>query len=439
MFTKRDKTFPSSIRILYNESERSLKRQKMAKVNLSESITMAVSSLWANKLRTLLTLLGIIIGVLTIITVVSVIQGLNNFIYSELAEFGTNDFVVSKMSLVSLSITDLKEMMKRKDLTLDHMRLIRQKCQSCELVGASIQTNKTVKYGSQSLKEVNIIGMTHLDQKMGRVIELDRGRLFQKEDEDRSRYVCVIGTDIEENLFPYADPMGKWIKVGPNNFLVIGVGEKIGKFFGINQDNFVRIPITTYHKIFGSRQSISINIHTSSQEQMAEAQDEVRTILRSKRHLSFNEKDDFDFRTSETFVQIYKSVTTGIFFAMILIASMALVVGGIVVMNIMLVAVTERKKEIGIRMAVGARRKDILFQFLIEAITLTTLGGVIGIFLGFIIAKLISAATPLPSSVEPLSIVIAILVSMSVGIFFGIYPAGKASRLNPIEAVRSEQ
>ena len=411
----------------------------MAKVNLSESITMAVSSLWANKLRTLLTLLGIIIGVLTIITVVSVIQGLNNFIYSELAEFGTNDFVVSKMSLVSLSITDLKEMMKRKDLTLDHMRLIRQKCQSCELVGASIQTNKTVKYGSQSLKEVNIIGMTHLDQKMGRVIELDRGRLFQKEDEDRSRYVCVIGTDIEENLFPYADPMGKWIKVGPNNFLVIGVGEKIGKFFGINQDNFVRIPITTYHKIFGSRQSISINIHTSSQEQMAEAQDEVRTILRSKRHLSFNEKDDFDFRTSETFVQIYKSVTTGIFFAMILIASMALVVGGIVVMNIMLVAVTERKKEIGIRMAVGARRKDILFQFLIEAITLTTLGGVIGIFLGFIIAKLISAATPLPSSVEPLSIVIAILVSMSVGIFFGIYPAGKASRLNPIEAVRSEQ
>ncbi len=406
---------------------------------MSESITMAVSSLWANKMRTLLTLLGIIIGVLTIITVVSVIQGLNNFIYSELAEFGTNDFVVSKMSLVSLSISDLREMMKRKDLTLDHMRLIRQQCQSCELVGATVQTTRTVKYGSQSLKEVKITGITHLDQKIGRVIELDRGRHFQKEDEDRSRYVCVIGADIEEYLFPYADPMGKWIKVGPNNFLVIGVGERIGKFFGINLDNFVRIPISTYSKIFGSRQSISINIHTSSQEQMAEAQEEVRTILRSKRHLSFNEKDDFDFRTSETFVQIYKSVTTGIFFAMILIASLALVVGGIVVMNIMLVSVTERKKEIGIRMAVGALRKDILFQFLIEAVTLSTVGGIIGIFLGFIIAKLISAATPLPSSVEPLSIAIAVLVSMSVGIFFGIYPASKASRLNPIEAVRSEQ
>lgn len=410
----------------------------MVKVNIAESISMAMSSLWANKMRTFLTVLGIIIGVLTIIAVVSVIQGLNNFIYAELAEFGTNDFVVSKMSLVSLSLTDLKEMLKRKDLTIDHMRLIREQCKSCEIVGASVQTSQTVKYGRQFLKEVNIVGITHLDQNIGRVIELNRGRHFQKEDEDRSRYVCVIGAEIEDNLFPYSDPVGKWIKVGPTNFLVIGVGEKIGKFFGINQDNFVRIPISTYEKIFGSRQSIDINIHTASQEQMAEAQEEVRTILRSKRHLSFNEKDDFAFRTSETFIQIYKSVTTGIYFAMILIASLALLVGGIVVMNIMLVAVTERKKEIGIRMAVGARRKDILIQFLIEAVTLSTVGGIIGIVLGFIIAKLVSTATPLPSSVEPLSIAIAIFVSMTVGIFFGMYPASKASRLNPIDAVRSE-
>ena len=406
---------------------------------MSESISMAMSSLWANKMRTLLTLLGIIIGVLTIIAVVSVIQGLNNFIYSELAEFGTNDFVVSKMSLISFSLADLREMLKRKDITLDHMRLIRQNCQSCELVGASVQTTRTVKYGSQSLKDIGIIGKTYLDTNIGRIIELERGRHIQKNDEDRSRFVCVIGADIAEHLFPYSDPLGKRMKIGLYHFLIIGVGEKIGKFFGVNQDNFAIIPITTYHKIIGSRQSLNINIHTSSQEQMAEAQEEVRTILRSSRHLSFNDKDDFDFRTSETFVQIYKSVTTGIFFAMIFIASLALVVGGIVVMNIMLVAVTERKKEIGIRMAVGARRKDILFQFLIEAVTLSTVGGIIGILLGFIIAKLVSAATPLPSSVEPLSIAIAILVSSSVGIFFGIYPARKASRLNPIDAVRSEQ
>ncbi len=406
---------------------------------MSESITMAMSSLWANKMRTLLTLLGIIIGVLTIIAVISVIQGLNNFIYSELAEFGTNDFVVSKMSLMSLSLQSLREQMKRKDLTLDHMRLIRQQCQSCEAVGASVQTRQTVKYGSKSLKEVSIHGITYLDQKIGRIIELDRGRQFQKEEEDHTRYVCIIGADIAENLFPYSDPLGKWVKIGPHNFLIIGVGTKTGSFFGQSQDNFVRIAISTYNKIFGSRQSININIHTSSQEQMVEAQEEVRTILRSSRHLAFNENDDFAFLTSETFVQIYKSVTTGIFFAMILIASLALVVGGIVVMNIMLVAVTERKKEIGIRMAVGARRKDILIQFLIEAVALSTVGGIIGILFGFIIATLVSAATPLPSSVEPLSIVIAILVSMSVGVFFGIYPASKASKLNPIDAVRSEQ
>jgi len=414
----------------------------MAKVNLNESITMALSSLWANKMRTLLTLLGIIIGVLTIIAVISVIQGLNNFIYSELAEFGTNDFVVSTISLASLSslsLNELREMLRRKDLTLDHMRLLRQQCQSCELVGASVQTTQTVKFGSRSLKDINIRGKTYLDTNIGRIIELDRGRHFQKEDEDRSRYVCVIGADIVEHLFPYSDPLGKRIKIGANNFLVIGVGERIGSFFGQSQDNFAMIPITTYNKIIGSRQSININIHTSSQEQLAEAQEEVRTILRSSRHLSFNEKDDFGIRTSETFVQIYKSVTTGIFFAMILISSLALIVGGIVVMNIMLVSVTERKNEIGIRMAVGARRKDILFQFLIEAVILSTTGGIIGILSGFIIAKLVSTLTPLPSSVEPLSIAIAIFVSMSVGMFFGIYPASKASRLNPIEALRSER
>jgi putative ABC transport system permease protein len=223
------------------------------------------------------------------------------------------------------------------------------------------------------------------------------------------------------------------------NFLIVGIWKKKGKILGFSQDNYARIPISTFQKIFGSRQSIDINIHTSSQEQMAIAQEEVRTILRSRRHLSFDDKDDFAFRTSDTFIQIYKSATTGIFFGMIIIASLALVVGGIVVMNIMLVSVTERTKEIGIRMAVGARRKDILLQFLIEAVSMTTVGGGIGILLGFIIAKVVTATTKMPSAVEPLSIAIAILVSMSVGIFFGLYPASKAAKLDPIEALRSEQ
>jgi len=411
----------------------------MARVNFSESVSMAMGSLWSNKLRTFLTLLGLIIGVLTIIAVVSIIQGLNNYVYTQFAFFGANDFTVSKFSMTGGSLNDYREMLKRKNLTLDEMRILRQQCQSCELVGASVSTSRTVKFRNQYLKDVEIRGITHLDHMIGSVLELDRGRHVLKEDDDHSRSVCIIGADIVEKLFPYLDPLGKWVKIGQHNFLVVGIGEEKGKLLGMSQDNYVRIPISTFNKIYGSRRSVNINIHTSSQEQMEKAQEEVRTILRSRRHLSFNDKDDFSFASSDTFIQMYRTATSSIYFAMIAISSIALLVGGIVVMNIMLVAVTERTKEIGIRMSVGARRMDILFQFLIESAAISTTGGLIGILIGFILAKIVSAATSLPSTLDPGSIVVAIIVSGSVGIFFGIYPANKAAKLNPIDALRSEQ
>jgi putative ABC transport system permease protein len=410
----------------------------MARVNIGESVSMAMGSLWTSKLRTFLTLLGIIIGVFTIITVVSIIQGLNKFVYTEFAFFGANDFSVSKFNMGAISLSEWREMLKRKNFTLDDMRILQRQCESCELVGASVGTARSVKFGNQYIKDVRISGQTHLDHMIGSVLELERGRQIRREDEEHSRYVCIIGVDIIEELFPYLDPLGKQIKIGPHNFLVIGLGEKKGKLLGMSQDNYVVIPITTFHKIYGSRRSIDINVHTSSQEQMEIAQEEVRTILRSRRHLSFKDPDDFSFRSSETFIRIYKTATAGIYFAMIAISSLALLVGGIVIMNIMLVAVTERTKEIGIRMSVGARRLDILFQFLIESAALSTTGGIIGIFIGFVIAKIVTAATSIPSSIEPGAIVVAILLSGSVGIFFGIYPANKAAKLNPIEALRSE-
>lgn len=410
----------------------------MARINVGESVSMAMNSLWSNKLRTLLTLLGIIIGVFTIIAVVSIIQGLNNFVYTQFAFYGANDFSVRKFSMGSISLKEWREMLKRKNLTMDDMRLLRRQCESCELIGASTGTSRTVKFRNQSLKDVSISGVTYLDHMIGSVNELERGRHIQKEDEDHSRYVCTIGADIKEKLFPYLDPLGRRIKIGSRNFFVVGLGKKKGKLLGQSQDNYVRIPITTFQKIYGSRGSININIHTSSQEQMEKAQEEVRTILRSKRHLSFKDPDDFGFRSSETFIQIYRTATSSIYFAMIAISSLALLVGGIVIMNIMLVAVTERTKEIGIRMAVGARRLDILFQFLIEAASISTVGGLIGILIGFVIARIVTAATSIPSSIEPVSIFMAILVSASVGIFFGLYPANKAAKLDPIEALRSE-
>jgi putative ABC transport system permease protein len=411
----------------------------MAKLQLGESFRMAVVSLRSNKLRTFLTLLGIIIGVLTIIAVVSVIQGLNNYVYTKMSFYGANDFSVQKFSMIGTSLKDFREQMKRKDITLVERDLIRTHCPACELVGASTSTNATVKYGSQSLKETEIRGVTYLDHDIGSVVELTSGRHLQSQDETNSRAVCVIGSDIAEKVFGSLGPIGRWLKVGSRDFQVIGVGKKKGKILGFSQDNYVRIPITTFMKVYGSRRSISINIHTNSQEEMLRAQQEVRTVLRSWRKRSYNDADDFSFATSETFIQFYKTATSGIYFAMIAVSSIALIVGGIVIMNIMFVSVSERTKEIGIRMAVGARRKDILYQFLIESSVISALGGFIGIVLGFLVARIVSAVTAMPSSVEPVSIVLAMVMSWSIGLFFGIYPANRAAKLDPVEALRSEQ
>jgi len=411
----------------------------MAKLQIKESFAMALVSLRSSKLRTFLTLLGIIIGVLTIIAVVSVIQGLNNYVYTKMSFFGANDFSVQKFSMIGTSLKDFREQMKRKDLTLVERDLIRANCPTCELIGATASTSQTVKYGSQSLKQTEIRGVTYLDHEIGSVLELESGRHIQSQDETNSRAVCVIGSDIAEKVFGSLGPIGRWLKVGGRDFQVIGVGKKKGKILGFSQDNYVRIPITTFMKVYGSRRSIGINIHTNSQEEMLQAQEEVRTVLRSWRKRSYNDADDFSFATSETFIQFYKTATSGIFFAMIAVSSIALVVGGIVIMNIMFVSVSERTKEIGIRMAVGARRKDILYQFLIESSVISALGGMIGIVLGFLVARIVSAATSMPSSVEPVSIVLAMVMSWSIGLFFGIYPANRAAKLDPVEALRSEQ
>jgi len=401
-----------------------------------ESILIALSSLKANKLRSILTLIGVIIGVMTVIAVVSIIAGMNRYVSDKISTMGSTTFVIDRIGIV-MSDEEWWEAMKRKRLTLEDMEAIRENCPACEVVGARVYTRRKVKRENQSLSDVLVMGGTaNLPQISS--INVDAGRHIWEFEELHRRQVAFVGWEIADKLFPNVDPIGKEVKVGDRRFKIVGVAEKRGSFLGQNQDNFVIIPITTFLKVFGTRRNLDILVKSADLESMREAQDQARTILRLRRKVPQNKPDDFAIMTADTFMQLYRNFTSTAYLVMIGVSSIALVVGGIVIMNIMLVSVTQRTKEVGIRKAVGAKKRHIMWQFLVEAVTVALVGGIIGILMGTAIAKIVSATTPLPSAVELWSVVMGLLISSSVGIFFGIFPAMKAARLNPIEALRYE-
>jgi putative ABC transport system permease protein len=405
-------------------------------MQLFEGIIIALKSLVANKLRSILTLIGVIIGVMTVIAVVSIISGMNRYVEAEISSMGSTTFLIRKFGLIT-SEEDWIEQRKRKRITLEDMEAIKENCPNCGKVGAEAVTWTKVKYKREHLSGMTIAGATSniteiLDH------EIYDGRIFSEFEVEHNRRVCFVGWEIKENLFPNEDPMGKDIKIGNHYFRIIGVAKKKGTFLGSNEDDFVLIPITTFEKLFARRLFLMIFVKAEDFLSMEDAMDQCRVILRARRGVSYDEPDDFAIMTSESVMDFFRQFTQLALMVMGGIASISLVVGGIVIMNIMLVSVTERTREIGIRKALGARRRNILWQFLVEAVTLAMVGGVVGIMAGALIAKLISVASPLPASVEAWSVGVALLVSSSVGIFFGIFPAMKAARLNPIEALRYE-
>jgi putative ABC transport system permease protein len=401
-----------------------------------ESILMALSSLKSNKLRSILTLIGVIIGVMTVIAVASIIAGMNRYVSDKISTMGSTTFIIDRMGII-MSDEEWWEAMKRKMLTLEDMEALRENCQACEEVGARMYTLRKVKYKNQYLSDVGIAGATaNLPQISS--IDVEYGRHITELEEIHRRQVVFVGWEIVDKLFPNVDPLGKEIKIGGRGFTIVGVAEKRGSFLGQNQDNFVLIPVTTFLKVFGTRRNLDILVKTSDLESMREAQDQARVILRLRRKVPRDKPDDFAIMTADTFMQLYRNFTSTAYLVMIGVSSIALVVGGIVIMNIMLVSVTQRTREVGIRKAMGARKRDILWQFLVEAVTVAAVGGIIGIIMGTAIAKIVSATTPLPSAVELWSVILGLLISSSVGIFFGIFPAMKAARLNPIEALRYE-
>jgi putative ABC transport system permease protein len=408
-------------------------------INFAESVVISLHSLRANKLRSFLTLLGIIIGVTTVITVVTIIQGLNRYVKFQLFAFGSNSFTVQRAPEIITNLKDAQEMLKRKRIEYQDYLYLKANSRVSERVEAEYNRGGTVKYGPKSLSDIRIRGETAGNYLTGRAMDIEAGRFLNADDETFARQVCVIGFDVRKELFPFENPIGKWLTANGRKYRIIGVVAGMGKILGQSLDGFITVPITTFQKYFSvANRSLTINIKAGDGESLDAAKEEVRTIMRSRRKLAFSQEDDFALEDSQTFIDFYNNLTRTLYLAMIAVAAISMLIGGIVIMNIMLVAVTERIGEIGLRKAVGARRRDILMQFLIESSSISAVGGMIGIALGFIFAKVISAATSLPAALEPWSVVLALAMSSSVGLFFGIFPANRAAKLDPVVALRSE-
>jgi putative ABC transport system permease protein len=405
-------------------------------MNFAEAVLIALTSLRANRMRSLLTLLGIVIGVMAVIAVVSIISGLNDYVAGKIFNLGPDVLTVSRMSPVITSFEDWVENQKRKNLYLADMEAVKTACLDCKAVGASVNARAQVKFGREYV-DSQIQGYT-ADTATILGTEIDGGRLVGAYDVDHSRNVAVIGSDIVETLFPFVDPIGKILVVDDRQFEIVGVGTKQGAVLGQSRDNWVMIPLPIHQRMFGSRRSVTIYAKALDEKHVSLAESEIRLALRARRHVEYKANDDFALNTNDNFLKIWGNISQTFFAVTIGIASISLLVGGIVVMNIMLVSVTERTREIGIRKATGARRHDILVQFLVESATLALVGGVIGVVLGGSIAFSIAHFTPLPASIKWWAVGLGLGVSTAVGLFFGIYPATKAANLDPIVALRYE-
>ena len=406
-----------------------------------ESFRVAIASLRSNKLRTALTLVGIVVGVSAVIAVVTIIKGLDQTVASTFSSQGSTVFTVAKRPLIITSREDFIKTNRRRDVTADDADAIARLCPACWRTGIAANAREMIKHGDQKSEDVPVRGVT-LSMFDIEDISIDAGRTWSDSESEAGAAVCVVGTDILENLFDDAPPdqvVGKELRLAGRPFLIVGVAEKQGKIFGFSRDNFVFFPYSTYQKIFGARDSITIHIQVPVAARLEEAQDQVRAIMRNRRGKTYVDEDDgFALESQDVFLNLYGQATSNIYIVTIGVAAISLVVGGIVVMNIMLVSVTERTKEIGIRKAVGARKVDILRQFLIEAVVVTAIGGAMGVVAGFGLAYLLSFLMGFPLLLNVNSAILGVGVSSIVGVISGIWPAWRAAKLDPIEALRKE-
>ena len=401
-----------------------------------EAVKMALESLRVNRLRSGLTLLGVVIGVMTVITVVAFISGMNNYVEGEIFTLGADVFYVTRTPDLILDRDTWLEVRQRKNLLRDDADAVREYCSACQLLGVRRNAGSRLSYGAEELFGA-VRGISpQIPAILGE--ELDAGREITEYDIRQSRRVAVVGADVVENLYPLIDPLGKKIQLNGREFEIVGIGEALGPLLGQSRDNWAAIPISAFEKMYGSRGSVTILVKADGEENVETAQDQARMVLRTRRHVAYNDDDNFTIQTNDTFLELWGRISQTFFAVTVSIAAISLVVGGIVVMNIMLVSVTERTREIGVRKAIGARRVDILLQFLIESASLTLLGGLIGLGLAALIAATVSRVTGFPAIIELWAVVLALGVSTGVGLFVGIWPASRAAQLEPIAALRKE-
>jgi putative ABC transport system permease protein len=404
---------------------------------LIESCKLALASLRANKLRSALTLIGVIFGVMTVVAVASVIEGANRYIAEKIADQGANTLTIQKFGIITSFEEFLEANRRNKDLTLDDVIYLRERMTLASYIGASGDSNTEVKHGNEKMQNISVRGVTASLANID-TVQPDIGRYISSLDEERSRYVAMIGTEVADRLYNSREVVGREIKIDGLPFEIIGVAKEQGTVFGQSQDEFVVIPVTTYQKIWGTRRSLTISIKGSDDARFADLQDQARMLMRIRHKVPYSEKDTFGIVTADAINDLFKNLTGTIATVALLVTSISLVVGGIVIMNIMLVAVTERTREIGIRKSLGARRKDILMQFLIESVVLSGCGGLIGLGIAYGIKWALVQYTPVPASMPIWAVALALIVSTGTGAIFGIYPAWKAARLDPIDALRAE-
>ncbi len=405
---------------------------------LREAFKLALQSLWANKLRTILTLIGVVMGVASVIMVITLVNGANRYVSTKLSGYGADVFQVQRMPSVIFSSQDYFRFKKRKIVRIEDYRAVRDACTQCGDVGASLDKSTNVEYNGHSSNNTDVRGYTWMMLALTN-IDIALGRGFTPADEDHATHAAIVGYDVVDNLMGEGDPIGKEIRVDGIPYTIVGVGERQGKTLGQSQDNWVAVPISTYQQTYGYNDSIGIYARVAGGAQMMErAEDEVRVLMRTRRHDGPGTPDDFEINTNDTFLDIWKQISS-LFASVVLgLASIALVVGGVVIMNIMLVSVTERTREIGVRKALGAKQRDVMLQFLIESATMAVTGGAIGVLCGILVGKLITIFIGFPTSVPLWAIFLGLFLAGAVGIFFGVYPASKAAKLDPVVALRAE-